>query len=934
MTASDSTAYIVGIDLGTTNCAVSYLDLRQDEAASQKKDIRIFTVPQLVGAGEIRRENVLPSFLYIPGPYDISEEAVIHPYKTGEDHFAGTFARDHGSKVPARLVSSAKSWLCHHKADRKAKILPWGSGDEVGKVSPVQASSHYLAHIRRCWNKDRGDDETLWLENQFVVITVPASFDEAARELTVEAARMAGLKQVTLLEEPLAAFYSWLSRHEKDWADHVNPGELILICDIGGGTTDFSLITLRETEGTPRFERLAVGDHLILGGDNIDLALARRVEQGFGKNKPTLSGDRWKNLCHQCRRAKEQILGGKSDKEKITLMGQGSSLIGGTVAADLTRSMVEEILLDGFFPLVASDQTKASIGRSKKGISEFGLPYEQEPAMTRHLCWFLDQHKDDIKTRLGLDNQPRHILFNGGSLKPAILTERIREAVRNFFDEPNENMPGELTNKDPDLAVALGASYYGMAKLGKGVRVGSGSPRSYYLGIATQGEAQANQAVCLVERGLDEGSTVELSDRDMTVLTNQRVSFDVYSSTYRSADRSGDLVPLDDTLTALPPVQTIIKYGKKGVETALPVHLQAEYTEVGTLDLWCRSLESNHRWKLSFGLRSAEDKSDVAESEVLDQEAVDQACEIVAKTFDTNGRSKQEITNALSSLNKQITKIADCPKNAWPLSLLRSMADTLLDRLDQRETSPEVEHRFLNFLGFCLRPGLGHGFDPDRVKKLWKIYKKGPCFANAAQSKKEWWIMWRRVAAGLNAGQQRQFFQDHAQILAPKSQKNKPKIPVQEKLEIWMAMANMERLPVNDKIRLGRALLSELHPKKSLPQHIWALSRFGLRDPLYGSVERVVTPKEASAWIEKLVSLSFHDPAPVAAALVRMARKTGDRMRDVDETTLSAIFSYMDKNKVPEKMKNPLLDVIERDRKEQSAAFGESLPAGLVLHGE
>lgn len=930
MTASDSTRFIVGIDLGTTNSAVSYLDLEADRASQTKKDIKIFKVPQLIGPGEISRENVLPSFLYIPGPYDISKEAVIHPFKTGEDHFAGTFARDHGSKVPARLVSSAKSWLCHHKADRKAKILPWGSGDEVGKVSPVQASAHYLSHIRRCWNKDKGDDETLWLENQFVVITVPASFDEAARELTVEAARMAGLKTITLLEEPLAAFYSWLARHEKDWDKHVNPGELILICDIGGGTTDFSLITLRETEGTPRFERLAVGDHLILGGDNIDLALARRVEQSFGKNKPTLSGDRWKNLCHQCRRAKEQILSGQSDKEKITLMGQGSGLISGTISGDLTRPMVEEILLDGFFPLVEPDEKRTK--SSRKGISEFGLPYEQEPAMTRHLCWFLDHHKDDIKTRLGLENQPRHMLFNGGSLKPRILTERIRESVRHWFSEQDVGLPGELENPDPDLAVALGASYYGMAKRGKGVRVGSGSPRSYYLGIATQGETEATQAVCLVERGLDEGSTVELADRDMTVLTNRRVSFDVYSSTYRASDQAGDLVPLDDSLTALPAVQTIIKYGKKGVETDLPIHLQAEYTEVGTLDLWCRSLSSDHRWKLSFGLRSGDDKTEVSESEVFDQEAVDQACQMVARSFDTEGKSKHEIANALSALNKQITTLADCPKNAWPLSFLRSLCDTLLDRLDARAHSADIEHRFLNLLGFCLRPGLGHGFDPDRVKKLWKIYKKGPAFANASQVKKEWWIMWRRVAAGLNAGQQRQFFQDLVQTLDPKNTKNAPKIQAQEKLEIWMAMANMERLPVNDKVRLGRVLLSELHPQKSLPQHIWALSRFGLRDPLYGSVERVVTPSEVTDWIKKLMALNYHDPAPVAAALVRMARKTGDRMRDVDEKTVSAIRDYMATHKIPEKTAKPLCDVIARDQGEESAAFGESLPAGIMLH--
>ncbi|GBC61075.1 molecular chaperone DnaK [Desulfonema ishimotonii] len=301
--------YIIGIDLGTTNSAVSYVDLTSDGDNSR---IKIFRVPQLTGAGEFSRLPVLPSFLYIPGEYDISKEALAIPWKSEDDNFAGAFARDHGAKVPFRLVSSAKSWLCHTRADRRARILPWGAKQEVRKVSPVQATACYLSHIRRAWNSTRGDDAERYLENQLITITVPASFDEVARDLTIEAATMAGLPNVTLLEEPLAAFYSWLIGHEEQWSEYVSPGELILVCDVGGGTTDFTLITLREADGSPRFERIAVGDHLILGGDNIDLALARRVEMRMSrKKKLSLSADRWKSLCHQCRQAKEIILGGR-----------------------------------------------------------------------------------------------------------------------------------------------------------------------------------------------------------------------------------------------------------------------------------------------------------------------------------------------------------------------------------------------------------------------------------------------------------------------------------------------------------------------------------------------------------------------------------------------------------------------------------------------
>ncbi|MCK5784396.1 MAG: Hsp70 family protein, partial [Desulfobacterales bacterium] len=458
----DDKRYVIGIDLGTTNSAVSYVEPASENGTDQqpekplKQRIKIFKVPQLTGSGEVNRVSVLPSFLYIPGAYDISKDSISLPWKTDENNFSGVFARDHGAKIPARLVSSAKSWLCHNNVDRHSKILPWGSGDDVYKVSPIQATASYLKHLKRAWNHEKGDDEDLYFENQMIVITVPASFDEVARDLTVEAATQAGLKNVTLLEEPLAAFYSWLIRHEHDWNKRVNENELILVCDVGGGTTDFTLITLISVDGSPRFERIAVGDHLILGGDNIDLALARHVETGFGKNKPALTGDKWKTLCHQCRQAKENILNGNTDSEKITIMGEGRGLIAGTVSSTLLRESLEKIVLDGFFPLVDSKTIKKK--EAKKAITEFGLPYEQEPAMTRHLGWFLDHHKDDVEKILNKSPFPDLVLFNGGSLKPSIIQDRIRESIRHWFDQENAETPRVLENPDPDLAVALGAS--------------------------------------------------------------------------------------------------------------------------------------------------------------------------------------------------------------------------------------------------------------------------------------------------------------------------------------------------------------------------------------------------------------------------------------------------------------------------------------------
>lgn len=936
--ASDKIRYIIGIDLGTTNSAVSYVDLEDEykDKKKTKKNIKIFRIPQLTGTGEIGENSVLPSFLYIPGQYDISEDSLIQPFETSEKKFAGVFARDHGSKVPARLVSSAKSWLCHDKADRHAKILPWGSGDEVGKVSPVEATAFYLSHIKKAWNAQKGEDESLYLENQFVVITTPASFDEVARDLTVEAAKMAGLKKITLLEEPLAAFYSWLTNHEADWDNYVKPDELILVCDIGGGTTDFTLITLKETEGTPRFERIAVGDHLILGGDNIDLALARSVEMAFGKNKPALSGDRWKNLCHQCRRGKERILDGKSDFERITLIGAGSSLIGGTVSAELSREMLEKVILDGFYPFVeASAQKKIS---ARKGISEFGLPYEQEPAMTKHLGWFLEQHKTEVEALLDKSHAPTHILFNGGSLKPAIITEKIRGAIRYWFDEKDESFPIVLENPEPDLAVAFGASYYGMVKLGKGIRVGSGSPRSYYLGISTENTTK-KQVVCVVERGLDEGSFIDLASKKMTVLANRPVSFDVYSSSYRSGDKCGEIIDIDETLTELPPVQTIIKYGKKGVQTDIPVKIEAEFTDIGTLVLWCRALNSDHRWKLNFQLRSDNLAAGVLEAEVFEESIVNKACDIINSSFAPTGQNGSEITTLLSGVTKKISKIADCPKNRWPLSFIRELSDEMIKNIEARNISGDYETRWLNLTGFTLRPGFGHGFDEERIRNIWKIYKKGAAYPNNPQAAKEWWIMWRRIAAGLTAGQQRQFFQDTSRFFfqgkgkkTPLKLKLKHKLKPQEKTELWMAIANMERLLVKDKVKLGRQLLSELS-KKSPHQYFWALSRIGARDLLYGSVDRVIAPSEVAAWIETLISTSWQDYSPVVSAIVQMARKTGDRMRDIDQDCLDKITDFMRLNKIPESKIKALYKISRMTEKEEKAVFGESLPTGLKMHG-
>lgn len=921
--ALEDRRFIVGIDLGTTNCAVSYLDTEADGLDAGR--IRSFPVMQMIAPGEVASASVLPSFLYLPGEYDIAREARVRLWDEENERFAGIFARDHGSGVPDRLVSSAKSWLCHADVDRRARILPWGSSGDVSKVSPVTATAAYLKHLRMAWNTARGHDEMLHLEHQLVVVTVPASFDEVARELTLEAAKEAGLGDVILLEEPLAAFYSWLMRHEGDWRETAAPGEIILVCDVGGGTTDFTLIVLSEHEGSPRFERIAVGDHLILGGDNIDLALARRVETRMGGSRRSMSTRRWKELCHQCRQAKEALLGSGKTRYPVTVVGRGSKLIADTLTAELQRDEVADIVLEGFFPLVEDALPDSPEGR--KGITEFGLPYEREPAVTKHLLWFLKRHADDV--RRSLDRSvplPDWILCNGGSLKPAVVQRRIQTAVGRGLQVDDSLAPRLLENPDLDAAVSLGAAYYGLVKIGQGVKVGSGSPRAYFLGVARPEDLMPKtpEAVCVVERGLEEGTTVPLADRAFEVLTNQPVSFDLYSSSYRSGDRHGEVVTVDDSLTALPPLQTVVQYGKKGVQTTLPVQIEAEFTEIGTLALRCRSRVSDHRWQLRFQLRREPQASEVADAQILDASIVTAAREHVRRVLREGDKP------AVEKLLVDIAGRVEIPRDDWPLGLLRSLADELLNLAKVRDKSPVHESGWMNLLGFCMRPGIGESFDKQRIGRLWKIYLNGPRNSKHTRVRLEWWILWRRVAAGLTPGQQRQFYQNVSAILFGKKSAG-PKIPAQERLEIWMAAANMEKLSPEEKIALGRQLMQEASPKKIKPQQLWALSRLGARELLYGPMDRVVPPAEAAAWVEWLLETERGNPVTVARAISRMARKTNDRARDLDETRRGRVLAWMEGHDMPEELIAPVRKTLPLARQDQKAMFGESLPSGIIL---
>jgi hypothetical protein len=411
------------------------------------------------------------------------------------------------------------------------------------------------------------------------------------------------------------------------------------------------------------------------------------------------------------------------------------------------------------------------------------------------------------------------------------------------------------------------------------------------------------------------------------VLANQPVAFDLYSSSYRSGDRSGDLVEVDDTFTALPPLQTVIQYGKKGIQKAIPARIEAEYTEAGTLSLWCRSRISDHRWKLQFQLRDATPQQTVTDKQILEASETERAQKCLREAFSGNDAARVE------GLAKELSAVLDLSRDDWPLGLIRTLADDLFDMDSARQRGPGFESAWLNLQGFCLRPGMGEGLDEQRMQRIWKIYQAGPLNAKNTRVRLEWWILWRRVAAGFSPGQQRQILQDVTPVLFGKKSDQK-KISPQERLEIWMAAANMEKLYSKDKIKLGRQLLSETSPKKIKAQHLWALSRIGARELLYGPADRVVPPQEVSRWIEQLMDYSWTNPGAAGRAVSQLARKTGDRARDLEDRLQTKILEWMDQNQLTEELQRPVREVVTLERQEQTAMFGESLPSGIVLRGD
>ncbi len=605
--------YTIGIDLGTTHCALSWVDTQASDG--EKVSQGVLQVPQLTAPGSTEDKPLLPSFLYLPHASELAAGDLNLPWSTEQNFAVGELARSRGAATPIRLVSSAKSWLCHPGVDRRAAILPADAPAEVERVSPLEASVRYLSHLKAAWNHAHPDAP---LEQQDVTVTIPASFDPVARELTAEAAQAAGLGQLTLLEEPQAALYSWIQNSQGQWRKEVKRGDIILVVDVGGGTTDLSLMAVLERDGNLELQRVAVGDHILLGGDNMDLALAYGVARKLAAEGKQLDAWQTRALAHACRNAKETLLNDPSVQAvPVVVPSRGSKLIGGTIRTEVTREELTQSLLEGFFPQAAvSDRP---LTRARGGLTQLGLPYAQDAGITRHLAAFLSRQVGATAALEGFntpqaDNatflHPTAVLFNGGVLKSNLLAERVLAILNGWLQAEGATLARLLGGADLDLAVARGAAYYGYVRRGRGVRIRGGTAQAYYVAIesnmpAIPGMEPPIQALCVAPFGMEEGTEAALPEQQFGLVVGEPVRFRFFGSSVRRQDTVGTLLDFwgPDELHEVEAIEANLPAQGRTAGDVVVVQLHARVTEAGTLELEALPVGSNERWKVEFDAR-------------------------------------------------------------------------------------------------------------------------------------------------------------------------------------------------------------------------------------------------------------------------------------------------------------------------------------------
>lgn len=931
--------FSIGIDLGTTNSALAYVPLDSDADSS------VLAVAQWDSLSIVVSLPTLPSFLYLPEPA-VADQIAGKAAGKGE-WIVGRLARKRSAEVPDRVAHSAKSWLCHHAADRAAPFLPWGSNTipPEQKISPIRATALILNTLRSAWNtcfSVTGFD----FDAQDITITVPASFDAVAQRLTLTAAEEAGFPAgVRLLEEPQAAFYRWLEQHasgtdvwhqlpDRDGVHHV------LVLDIGGGTSDFSLFALsRSAEGSvPRIRRIAVSDHILLGGDNMDLAIAHLLEPRLAGEEGTFSGSQWDTLVARCRDLKEKALSGEGSPDerlRVTIPGRGASLMAGALTTETTRAEIEQVLLAGFFPECDADERPY---RTQAALKEWGLPYPADSAVTHHLADFL-------RGRPPVDA----ILFNGGSLYPRSLRERICREIGKW---QQGSRPVVLDNAEPDLAVARGAARFGKIIHSKAARIEAGAGRAVFIEAFKEapkqparqpavdaGPQNRHSLVCILPRGAPPEQTYVIDEAALQVRVNRPVRFQTYSSTRHGRTKPGDIIAWGSRgFDPLPPLQTVLRLPENtviGGSQSIPITLTAKLNELGLLQVSCHSADPKLRqeWPLEFNLRPHEQDgtspglpdSLVPPEPNATAEAIDAARARIVSVFDQplNRREKLTAQRVLSSLEG----ILGLPRAEWNWVLIRALWPSLEMCMDGRRHSVEHEESWLILAGFLLRPGFGAPMDPDRIDRLWHIRETGLFFPGKRVQIQEY-ILWRRVAGGLD--RERQDTLIAAELDRIRQQKTPPP-------ELIRLAGSLERIDLEIKKELIErflaAVLDLAEQKKHCAPYLAALGLLLNRAPLYSGPEGVVSPDLVERAYDALAPLDWTDPefSEIHTLFLRAARVVGNRSLDLPERRRYRIASRLEKAGVSPLKTGKLKDLMPVDRSDRISLYGEALPPGLIL---
>ncbi len=970
-----SARFLIGIDLGTTNSSLAYVDSIDSDSSSKTLPCPQWQKPNIRDA-----EPVLPSFLYFASPnenfsnlFDTTDVEVESPTSTTK--IVGRFAETRMAETPGRVVQSAKSWLCHRGANPEEPILPWGSSEiePQNKLSPVQVSAAYLAHFKNTWNASLGKySEDYRFENQDITITVPASFDEVAQRLTLKAAELAGYPiSLRLLEEPQAAFYHWLEVNqdsEQLKALRELPSAIVLVCDIGGGTTDFSLFEIKGA-GTSSITRVAVSDHVLLGGDNIDLTIARYIENKLATQGIKLGIKQWNYLLFHSRVLKETLLAEANTTEideilHLALPSEGRSLLAQSIGIELRKSELSKIIIDGFFPICNSD---SEVDNSSSGLREWGLPFAQDSGVSRHLSSFL-RGATSFRSPSTLSTSESHplsasknidaVLYTGGTLKPHRLRSRLTELLTSW---QGGVAPRELENGAMELGVARGAAYYGAMRRSRQNFIRAGYAHSIYLELAKHRAAEETKLICILPRGTDPGTTISLDEILFEALVDRPVRFQTYYSTRRK-DEAGTIVQLNsDIFHELPSLQTklqLTSQSKKSLVQHIKVTLRAEVTELGLLQLCCvhRADSGEDRvWQLDFNLRAngepktgatpPQDAGNQAELSRSSFPELEHATKLILTHF---GKEKHQelkkptptaertskpsvvITEAHSAkhLIRDLETVLRESREKWTLPTLRSFWDPLSQGLTRRNRSLAHETSWLTLSGWCLRPGFGANLDDHRIDQLWRVFHLGLSFPKERSAQVQWWIMWRRVAGGLDRTRQEQLYA----TINPLMQKKGIEDP-----ELLNLAASLERISLPKRLELASRLVNLVNTKKS-PQRrqmIWALERIGARVPLYAGFEAIIPPEHLATWFQRLEPLDWTEPENKAltALFAQLCRLIGDRHLDVDEDLRERIRNKLLRSFATAQQLRLLNEVVELNAQEQSALFGDSLPIGIRFHG-